>query len=68
MAKTTSHAKQGERNQALKLYRQLTDLLARELMQNRMPKPQNWPRPLDVERFEAVDRRTDGPTAVSTCK
>jgi DNA-binding SARP family transcriptional activator len=27
----TSHAKQGERNQALKLYQQLTELLAREL-------------------------------------
>ena len=27
----TSHARQGERNQALKLYQQLTELLAREL-------------------------------------
>ena len=44
----TSHAKQGERNQALKLYQQLTELLARELDAE--------PDPETTELAEAIGR------------
>jgi DNA-binding SARP family transcriptional activator len=48
----TSHAKQGERNQALKLYQQLTELLARELDAE--------PDPETADLAEAIGRGTLG--------